>query len=94
MANFSNNNPSCLNPVSEVMMHVEQANKNAERAYWWLKNIDRDDVRRFGIEEKVLQTLNLLQKVDNITTDIQKQLIINSDLLKCLIGNKDISGNL
>lgn len=52
---------------------VEQANKNAERSYWWLKNIKAEDVKELGMTnvlDKIRDVLSLLQQVDNITMDI------------------------
>ena len=57
----------------ELITHVEQANKNAERSYWWLKNIKAEDVEELGMTnvlDKIRDVLSLLQQVDNITMDI------------------------
>lgn len=57
----------------ELITHVEQANKNAERSYWWLKNINIEDVKELGMTnvlDKIRDVLSLLQQVDNITMDI------------------------
>lgn len=54
----------------ELTTHVEQANKNAERSYWWLKNINVEDVKALGMSnvlDKIRDVLSLLQQVDNIT---------------------------
>ena len=40
----------------------------AERAYWWMKGIDREEAQRLGLSDMVQSVLSLLQKVDNITT--------------------------
>lgn len=53
-----------------ITTHAQEANHNAERAYWWMKGIDRDEAQRLGLNEKVQAVLDLLQKVDNITMDI------------------------
>lgn len=53
-----------------IITHAEEANHNAERAYWWIKGIDRDEAQRLGLNDMVQSVLNLLQKVDNITLDI------------------------
>lgn len=61
-----------MQPTEEVIMtHAQEANHNAERAYWWMKGIDRDEAQRLGLTDMVLEVLSLLQKVDNITMDIQ-----------------------
>lgn len=71
MANNSNNASDDLNPASQVMIQqIEEANHNAERSYWWMKGVDRDEAQRLGLNDKVQTVLNLLQKVDNITMDI------------------------
>ena len=60
-----------MQPTEEVILtHAQEANHNAERAYWWMKGIDRDEAQRLGLNDKVQTVLNLLQKVDNITMDI------------------------
>lgn len=53
-----------------IITHAEEANHNAERAFWWMKGIDRDEAQRLGLNDMVQSVLNLLQKVDNITMDI------------------------
>lgn len=71
MANNSNNPSDYLNPASQVMIQqIEEANHNAERSYWWMKGVDRDEAQRLGVNDMVQTVLNLLQKVDNITLDI------------------------
>ena len=71
MANNSNDASDYLNPASEVMVtQIEQANHNAERAYWWMKGIDREEAQRLGLTDMVQSVLLLLQKVDHITMDI------------------------
>jgi hypothetical protein len=60
-----------MKPTEEVITtHAQEANHNAERAYWWMKGIDREEAQRLGLNDKVQTVLNLLQKVDNITMDI------------------------
>lgn len=60
-----------MEPTEEIIItHAEEANHNAERAYWWMKGIDPDEAQRLGLNDKVQTVLSLLQKVDNITTDI------------------------
>lgn len=60
-----------MTPTEEVIVtHAKEANHNAERAYWWMKGIDRDEAQRLGLNDMVQSVLNLLQKVDNITMDI------------------------
>lgn len=56
--------------IDKVITGVEQANHNAERAYWWMKGIDRDEAQRLNIANEVNTVLSLLQRVDNITMDI------------------------
>ncbi len=71
MANNSNNASDYLNPASQVIIQqIEEANHNAERSYWWMKGVDRDEAQRLGVNDMVQTVLNLLQKVDNITMDI------------------------
>lgn len=55
----------------EILTHAHEANRNAERAYWWLKNIDHDVAQHLGLADKVWKALNHLQEVENITLDIQ-----------------------
>ena len=57
----------------ELITHIEQANKNAERSYWWLKNINVEDAKALGMSsvlDKIRDVLSLLQQVDNITMDV------------------------
>lgn len=61
-----------MTPTEEVIVtHTQEANHNAERAYWWMKGIDREEAQRLGLADMVQSVLSLLQKVDNITMDIQ-----------------------
>lgn len=61
-----------MTPAAEIITtHAMEANRNAERAYWWMKGIDRDEATRLGLNDKVQSVLNLLQKIDDITLDIQ-----------------------
>lgn len=61
-----------MTPTEEVIVtHAQEANHNAERAYWWMKGIDREEAQRLGLADMVMTVLSLLQKVDNITMDIQ-----------------------
>lgn len=53
-----------------ILSHVQQANKEAERAYWWMKEVDKETAGRLGVADMVCTVLGLLQKVDNITMDI------------------------
>lgn len=60
-----------MTPTEEVIVtHAQEANLNAERAYWWMKGIDREEAQRLGLSDMVQSVLSLLQKVDNITMDI------------------------
>lgn len=60
-----------MTPTEEVIVtHAQEANHNAERAYWWMKGIDREEAQRLGLSDMVQSVLSLLQKVDNITMDI------------------------
>lgn len=71
MANNSNNAADYLNPSSQAMIRqMVEANNNAERAYWRMKGIERDEAQRLGLNDMVRTALSLLQKVDNITMDI------------------------
>lgn len=57
----------------ELITHIEQANRNAERSYWWLKNIKANDVKELGMTnvlDNIRDVLSLLQQIDNITMDI------------------------
>lgn len=56
--------------TEKVITGVEQANPNAQRAYWCMKDIDRDDAQRLNIANEVYTVLSLLQPIDNITMDI------------------------
>lgn len=61
-----------MKPTEEVILtHAQEANHNAERAYWWMKGIDREEAQRLGVADMVQSVLSPLQKVDNITMDIQ-----------------------
>lgn len=60
-----------MNPAFKDMhFHAQQANQDAERAFWWMKGIDRDEAQRLGLNDMVQTVLKLLQKIDNITMDI------------------------
>ena len=60
-----------LNPEDAgFLVSVEQTNHCAERAYWWMKEVDKDTAERLGVSDMVKSVLSLLQKVDNITMDI------------------------
>lgn len=60
-----------INPENAgILISVEQTNLCAERAYWWMKNVDNDTAERLGVADMVQSVLSLLQKVDNITMDI------------------------
>ena len=54
----------------DMLTKVEQANHEAERAYWWMKGVDRETAERLDVLGQVSEVLKLLQKVDNITMDI------------------------
>ena len=54
----------------DMLTNVEQANHEAERAYWWMKGVDRETAERLDVLGQVSEVLKLLQKVDNITMDI------------------------
>lgn len=61
-----------MTPAEEIILtHAQEANHNAERAYWWMKGIDPEEAQRLGLTDMVQTVLNLLQKVDSITMDIQ-----------------------
>ena len=53
-----------------MLTKVEQANHEAERAYWWMNGVDRETAERLDVLGQVSEVLKLLQKVDNITMDI------------------------
>lgn len=54
----------------EMLTRIEQANHETERAFWWMKGIDREMANRIGVSEKICNVLKLLQTVDDITMDI------------------------
>lgn len=57
--------------AEHTLLSAEQCNLCAERAYWWMKKIDKDAAERLGVVDKIKSVLSLLQRVDNITMDIQ-----------------------
>lgn len=60
-----------MTPAEEtITTQANEANHNAERAYWWMKGIDRDEAQRLGLSDMVQNVLDILQKVDDITMDI------------------------
>lgn len=63
--------PYGKSPELQIAEQISKANNYAEHAYWWLKNVDREDAERLGVAGKVQNVLGLLQNVDNITMDIQ-----------------------
>lgn len=57
----------------ELITHIEQSNRNAERSFWWLKNIKAKDVKELGMTnvlDNIRDVLSLMRQVDNITMDI------------------------
>lgn len=66
MANNENLKPD----EAGILLSVEQSNHCAERAYWWMKGVDKETAERLGVADMVKSVLSLLQKVDNITMDI------------------------
>ena len=59
-----------MDSIRKIVTHIQEANHNAERAYWWMKNIDCEEAKTLEISNKVQTVLDLLQQVDNITIDI------------------------
>ena len=53
-----------------MVTKVEQAYHEAERAYLWMRGVDRETAERLDVLGQVSEVLKLLQKVDNITMDI------------------------
>lgn len=60
-----------MKPSDYITAQVKAANRDAEAAYWWMKDINPEEAQRLGITAMVQQVLDLLLKVDNITIDIQ-----------------------
>lgn len=54
-----------------TLLSAEQCNLCAERAYWWMRKIDKEAAERLGVMDKIKSVLSLLQKVDNLSLDIQ-----------------------
>ena len=54
-----------------IITHVQQANSDAKRAYWWIRNIEPDEALRLGVSDMIRSVLAHLQKVDNLTVDIE-----------------------
>ena len=46
----------------DMLTKVEQANHEAERAYWWMKGVDRETAERLDVLGQVSEVLKLLQK--------------------------------
>ena len=69
---MDNNNKHSVLSVKDgvTLLHVEEASKCAERAFWWMKRIDTKEVESLNVLSKVQDVLALLQQVDNITMDI------------------------
>ena len=36
----------------KIITQVEECSRNAERAYWWMRNVDPDEAQRLGVSEK------------------------------------------
>lgn len=53
-----------------MLTNLEEANRHAESACWWIKSIDAKAAEEFGVLAKVNDVLRLLQAVDDITMDI------------------------
>lgn len=64
------NNENLKSDEAGILLSVAQSNLCAERAYWWIKGVDKDTAERLGVADMVKSVLSLLQKVDNITMDI------------------------
>lgn len=43
-----------------ITTHAQEANHNAERAYWWMKGINRDEAQRLGLNDMVNTTGGVL----------------------------------
>ncbi|MCM1077797.1 MAG: hypothetical protein NC411_10615 [Bacteroides sp.] len=55
---------------NELVSKLREANRNAERAYWWMKDVDRKTAERVGVYAMVNEVLSLLKQIDDITLDI------------------------
>lgn len=53
-----------------ILHQVDAANRHAETAYWWLKEIDPAQAEQYGVLSKIKDVLTLLRTIDNITMDI------------------------
>ena len=49
---------------------MQKANRAAETAFWWMKNINADDIDNLGVMSKIQNVIELLREVDNLTMDI------------------------
>ena len=45
-----------------ITTHAQEANHNAERAYWWMKGINRDEAQRLGLNDMVNTTGGVLYR--------------------------------
>ncbi len=59
-----------MDKVNSIITNLEQANRESERAYWWLKEINADSAKELGVLSKVKDVMSLLRTVDKITTDV------------------------
>lgn len=68
-----------MNKNKDIIVSVEQASHCAERAFWWLKNVDATEAKRLGVLSKVNDALTLLRTIDNITMDITISIKIKNE---------------
>ena len=60
-----------MTPQQEkIIFHTQKANVCAESAFWWMKNINANDIDDLGVMSKIQDVLELLRKVDDLTMDI------------------------
>ena len=61
-----------------LITQVREANRKAERAYWWLKRVDMDAANAAGtasVAGKIKEALAILNRFDALTIDIINQLL-------------------
>lgn len=54
----------------EIITQIQEANQQSAKAFWWLRNVNRNEATQLGVMRKIEEALQLLQDVDNLTIDV------------------------
>lgn len=53
------------------LMQFNLRPQQTDASCWWIKDIDKKQARELRVADKVLEVLDLLNKIDNLTIDIK-----------------------